>query len=127
MRAGLLVCVVTMAGAALGGCAKTSGYSLDLQNISGRPVRLDLVSKARGEEPKTVGTTTLMGGSHTTMFTKAERKADVTLEARVEGDQQSPPATMPVTLGLTRIDVIPASDRQQQDPEAPKLRLRSRD
>jgi hypothetical protein len=108
------------------GCAGSSGYSVDMRNNTGRLIRVDMMSQVGDKEPTNVGTSQLSGGANATLFTKADRKAKVTLVARPEGDMAGEPARMPLTLGLTQVDIIP-NDRASREQNAPRIRIRTRD
>jgi len=109
------------------GCASHSGYNVDVRNITGTPVVLDLKAAKGKEEPKVVHTFHVPPGGTTSDFTQIEAKSKVTLEAQVEGETTRPPATMPITLGMSRVDVIPPRDQDINNPSAPRLRLRERE
>ena len=104
-----------------GGCSGTSGYSLDLRNNTGEIVKLELMSQAKGEDPKMVTTSRVSPGDNTTMFTKAPAGSNVTLQARIDGDTVSDPALKRVTLGLTQLTINNARNTQGQPPKTPKL------
>ena len=104
-----------------GGCSGTSGYSLDLRNNTGEIVKVELMSQAKGEEPKMVSTSRVSPGANTTMFTKAPSGADVTMQARIDGDTVSDPAMKRITLGLTQLTINNAKNTQGQPPKTPKL------
>lgn len=124
MRRTLLAAILAPALLSIG-CASKSGYSLDIRNNTGEFVRLDMVAK-ENKNPPEIQTSRIAPAASYTMYTSAGRKADVTLEARVEGDQASDPARMPVTLGRTEVDIFPADPKQAKDAKAPKLKLRTR-
>jgi hypothetical protein len=118
----LTAAAVGLAFSAAGvGCSGTSGYSLDMRNNTGEVVKVELMSSAKGEEPKMVATSRVSPGANTTMFTKAPAGANVMMQARIDGDTVSDPALKRVTLGLTQLTINTAPTRADQPPKAPKL------
>lgn len=109
------------------GCASHSGYNVDVRNITNTPIVLDLKAAKGKDEPKVVRTFHVPAGGTTSDFTEIEAKSKVTLEAQVEGETARPPATMPLTLGQSRVDVIPPRDKDANDPKTPRIRLRERE
>jgi hypothetical protein len=108
-------------------CAGQSGYNIDVRNNTSTPVVLDLRSEKKNEEAKVSESFHVAAGATTNHFTRLAAGSRVVLEAQVEGETTRPPAAMPVTLGQTRVDVIPQIERLANDPKAPRVRLRERE
>jgi hypothetical protein len=125
MRTLARVAVVLLGCAAIG-CASKSGYNIDVRNNLSEPVRLAIKAAPKGEEPKEVDHWMIAAGATAKHFTSLEARQKATLEANVDGETARPPATMPIGVGETRIDLIRPTDRQASDPKQPRLRIRER-
>jgi hypothetical protein len=108
MHTTVRLALLSTAGMVLAGCADPR-YNLDIRNMTGEVVNLDLVSKnpkENGGEPRVVAHSRIAPGSNTSMFTEGKRGDRARLEARVDGDTESEPATLEITSGLSSIDII---------------------
>lgn len=102
------------------GCAP-SGYSLELRNNVSENIRVE-VWAVKGEE-RTLAASSPMGpGNNVTLFTRADRDADVQAEARVQGDDKSPPAVKKISVGLNRLTVN-SNPESAKDASKPKLKI----
>ena len=109
------------------GCASQSGFNIDVRNNTNDPAVLTLRAQQKNEEPKVVDTFHVGSGGTTRHFTRLEARSKVTLEAQVEGETSRPPATTQITLGETRVDIVPQTEKQANDPKAPRVRIRYRE
>jgi hypothetical protein len=109
------------------GCAGHSGYNIDVRNDTNQPVALALMAEQKNQPPKVIDNWHIAAAASSTHFTQVEAKTKVTLEAQVEGETARPPAAMPVTLGQTKIDIVPQRDNAVNDPKASRIRLRERE
>jgi hypothetical protein len=108
MHTGLRLALLSAASIVLVGCADPR-YNLDVRNMTGEVVNLDLVCKnpkENGGDPRVVTRSRVAPGSNTSMFTQSKRGDRAHLEARVDGDTESEPATLDITSGLSSIDII---------------------
>ncbi|MBX3377983.1 MAG: hypothetical protein KF678_13385 [Phycisphaeraceae bacterium] len=98
-----------------------SGYSVQARNNMQQPVELR-VQAAKKDSARTVESVQVGPGQNVTFHTKAERDEKVSLEARVVGDEASPPSVYRMLVGLSRVVIGP-------NPEAgkdgqPRVRVR---
>jgi hypothetical protein len=110
--------VPLLAAAILGGCANPH-YNLDVRNNTGEIVALNLVARDKGKEEPRVQKARVSPGHTVSMFTDGKKGEKVTLEARIDGQPESPPAVLPITSGLSSIDIYDAPRGQ-----TPPLKLR---
>jgi hypothetical protein len=122
MRSIIRVGSVALLVALVAGCAP-SGYILEARNNMAQPVDLKIQAKKDNDAARTVGNPQVAPGANIHYHTKAERDEKVSLEARLVGDAQSPPAVFRMIVGTSRVTINPNPDANK-DARQPKVKIR---
>ena len=113
---------LALASAALTACAP-SGYTLEARNNLSQTADLRIMAQKNDDPARMLENPKVAPGANITMHTKAERDEKVTLEARIEGDTQSPPAIYKMIVGTCRVTINPNADAGK-DAKQPKVKVR---
>jgi hypothetical protein len=119
----LFLVLIACLAVVLGGCAAPH-YNLDVRNMTGEVVGLELVSsnpQLEGGRERVVAKGRVGPGSAVSMFNEGQRgDRKPHLLARVEGDEGGEPARLEIKSGLSSIDIYDA-------PQGAKSRIRLRE
>src|ERR1043165_1097040 len=105
MRAAVLIGMSML----LGACSP-SWYHLDLSNHSAENIRVDVKAQKGDAEPTLIASGPMSAGQTYKMSAPADRDAKVQVEARVQGDDKTPPATKKVFVGTSNLIINPNPD-----------------
>ena len=117
----LRVASLLMMSSLLAACSPSS-YSLDLRNNAPETIRVEIKAQKGDEAPTLAAGSAMSPAQSIQLFTQADRDAKVQVEARVAGDDKSPPAIRKITLGLTKF-VINPNPEAAKDPKKPRLKF----
>jgi len=113
--------VVLVATSLLAACSPSS-YNLELRNNTTENIRVEMKAQKGNEAPTLAASAPMYPGQNITLFTQADKDAKVQVEARVQGDDKSPPAVRKIILGLSKLIVNP-NPEAAKDPSKARLKI----
>ncbi len=105
----------------LGACSP-SWYHLAMRNNVAENVRVEVKAQKNDGQPVLIAEGPIGAGQSYKMSGQADHDAKVHVEARIQGDDQSPPAVREIFVGETAI-VFNVNPESAKDKNKPKLKI----